>query len=175
MNTISYKENEDTEWGWFIPLDINIINEKEEIKKNNFLKYPLNYPLNYYKKNLKVNNSNLKPIDENNELYENIYSMTNFNITIPNTKYKSYIDKNLINITSLPNYTNNNIIDNNNDKNSVNNTDNKNLQVFNILNCILIIKCSNIKYVLIRCIYYSSTYVEYVYKYLTSLLYPRIK
>ena len=64
MNNISYNENEDAEWGWFIPIDISI-NEKDPLKYTlNYplyypLNYHLNYPLNNYKKNVnvKINNN----------------------------------------------------------------------------------------------------------------------
>lgn len=144
MNNFPYNENEDSEWGWFIPLDLQYINKKEQIIYP--LKHSLNYHLKYYK-------NNLKTIDENSEIYEDIYSTID---VAPIPTYKSHIDEDLIN----------NI-------NNINN--NKNQPVFNILNCILIIKCNNIKYILFRCMHYTSTYFEYIYKYMSSLLYPKIK
>lgn len=106
------KNNEDTEWGWFIPLDLQYTNKKEQIIYH------------------------LKTIDENSDIVEDIYSTIDFG---PIPKYKSHIDDDLIN----------NI--------------NKNQPIFNILNC------NNIKYILFRCMHFSSIYFEYIYKYMSSL------
>lgn len=155
MNNVAFKENEDTEWGWFIPIDINITNEKEE--KINSINN---------KKNIKINN--LIPINENTELCENITtnfnSITRFSIKKnPSVKLIPYFNNNI----NLINYNTKNIINRNNLNNNI--IINKNHKHKNILNCILIINCSNMKRMFIGCLYYTSVYIGCVYNYVTSL------